>query len=128
MCQEIRAAPMRAPNSLAPVSAYEPRTLNRNMKHGKRNTLHPSPDQPSTINYQLTAFTLIELLVVIAIIAILASLLLPVLNKSKLKAQGIQCLANHRQLCLAWRMYSDDNQERLLFASEIPWDPSSYGG
>jgi prepilin-type N-terminal cleavage/methylation domain-containing protein len=73
-----------------------------------------------------SAFTLIELLVVIAIIGILAALLLPVLAKGKLKAQGIQCMNNHRQLCLAWRMYSEENADQLLFASEYPWDLSTY--
>ena len=71
-------------------------------------------------------FTLVELLVVIAIIAILAALLLPALGNGKLKAQGLQCMCNHRQLCLAWRMYSDDNRDVLLYASENPWDSSSY--
>ena len=75
--------------------------------------------------HRLRGFTLIELLVVIAIIAILAALLLPVLGKGKLKAQGIQCMNNHRQLCLAWRMYSDDNQERLLYASDDPRKPET---
>jgi len=78
--------------------------------------------RPKAPPNRVRAFTLIELLVVIVIIAILAALLLPALNQAKLKAQGIQCMNNHKQLALAWRLYAEDNQDVLVYASDDPGD------
>ena len=71
-------------------------------------------------------FTLIELLAVVAIIAILASMLLPALSKAKAKAAGIQCLGNHKQLLLAWTMYSDDQRDRIPFSASTSGNPAAW--
>lgn len=61
-------------------------------------------------------FSLIELLVLVAVIAVLASILLPSLAKSKAKAQGLLCQNNLRQVGVGLRVYSTDNQDRLVEA------------
>ncbi len=86
--------------------------------------LPPTPRR-SAAHAPRNGFTLIELLVVIAIIAILAGMLLPALSKAKTKAQGISCMNNSRQLMLAWRMYIEDNDDRLPFAYVQDGAPNS---
>ena len=69
------------------------------------------------------AFTLIELLVVIGIIAILAAMLLPVLTKSKGKAQRIADVSNIRQTGVAMLLFAHDHE------GKYPWlvQPSEGG-
>ncbi|MBP8304961.1 MAG: type II secretion system protein [Phycisphaerae bacterium] len=55
-----------------------------------------------------------ELLVVIAIIAILMAVLMPALNRAREQGKRAVCLSNLKQLTLAWVMYADDHQGKIV--------------
>jgi prepilin-type N-terminal cleavage/methylation domain-containing protein/prepilin-type processing-associated H-X9-DG protein len=67
-------------------------------------------------------FTLIELLVVIAIIALLMSILFPALNRAREQGKRSVCLNNLRSLQLAWIMYADENDDKI-----VNGDSEEYG-
>jgi len=62
---------------------------------------------------QTGGFTLIELLAILAVLALGTLLLVPALARTQPDSRAARCLNNHRQLCRAWIMYADDNNDKL---------------
>lgn len=73
------------------------------------------------------AFTLIELLVVISIIALLVAILMPALNIAKQQATGAVCLSGQKALILAWTMYNDENDGKLIGGNVSGPSSGGYG-
>ncbi len=67
-----------------------------------------------------SAFTLIELLVVMVTVAVLSLLLLPALAGTRPNSRAFQCLENQRRIMLAWRLYSNDNNDTIVPVSNMP--------
>jgi prepilin-type N-terminal cleavage/methylation domain-containing protein len=74
------------------------------------------------------AFTLIELLVVISIVAVLAALILPALQKAKLRATVAACLNLQKQLGTAWQTYSGDNRDQIVNMGDSYNQPGGENG
>jgi len=70
-------------------------------------------------------FTLVELLVILALLALSAVLVVPALARAKGDARAFQCLNNTHELNRAWRMWTDDNQDLLLYSSGLSSVPAS---
>ena len=58
-------------------------------------------------------FTRVDLLTVIGVLAVLGLLLTPALARTRLADQAFQCRANLGRLLSAWRMYAEDNSDRI---------------
>jgi len=67
-----------------------------------------------------TGFTLIELLVVISVIALLMAILMPALQKAREQGMRAVCLNNVKQLALAWILYADSNDDKIVSAYTGP--------
>ena len=72
---------------------------------------------PNFLKKARNGFTLIELLVVIAVIAVLMAILMPALNRAREQGKRAACLSNLKQLMLAWNMYADDNDNKIVGGS-----------
>ena len=75
---------------------------------------HFTPDISPVI---ARAFTLVELLVVLCVVCLLAATLVPTLAGSRIGSQTFRCQNNNRQLSVAWKMYADDNNDRVVYSS-----------
>jgi len=81
------------------------------------------------MTHKKNGFTLIELLVVIAIIALLMGILMPALQRVRKMARGIACTSNLRSLMIAWRLYADSNDDKLVGCQDgMPGRPNWISG
>ena len=88
-------------------------------------------DQPSTKLTMAGRTTLIGVVVIIFCLMILAGLLLPSLSRGGARAPRIKCISNQKQIGLAYRIFSNDHDDKYPFNVEgqrlYDSDPGRHG-
>lgn len=77
--------------------------------------------RPTHVSCRCHAFSLIELLVIMVVVGVLAGIILPSLNKARLKARAVACVDQFRDLGAVFSSYSTDVEkggEKLLQATD----------
>jgi prepilin-type processing-associated H-X9-DG protein len=64
-----------------------------------------------------SGFTRVDLMVIIVVLSLLVVVCIPAFGRAGMNSKGLRCLYNVRQLANAWRMYADDNRDRMVYAS-----------
>jgi len=72
-------------------------------------------------------FSQIDLLTVLVVLMLLALLLTPALARTRVADQTLQCRNNFRQLIHGWRMYAEDNSDKLPNCFDWVGGWESYG-
>lgn len=80
----------------------------------------------ASFRHRCAGFTLVELLVVVSILSLLMTIMLPALTRAQRQAEGVHCLANQRDLTLAWTQYSIDHDDKLCEPNSYVSDMKAY--
>ena len=64
--------------------------------------------RPTYVSCRCQAFSLVELLVIMIVVVVLAGIILPSLNKARLKARAVACVDQFRDLGAVFSSYSTD--------------------
>ena len=81
-------------------------------------TSHPPVSEPARTHSNQdpqagAGFSQVDLLAVLVVLALLGLLLSPALARTRATDQTLQCRNNLRQLIHGWRMYAEDNSDKL---------------
>lgn len=111
----MKSSPQRCPNQARIVAAGrlaerddEDRGSNREMERGRARNFHGR----ATLQ---RAFTLMEVLTVVAIMMVLATLMLPVVARTKSRSIQLECLSQLRQQGIGFISYAQDHGDKFPF-------------